>query len=58
VKFNFVTQISNLFNHAQFLNPSGAITGNGNQFTSQIGTFDSYEVAKPRNITFQGAFVF
>jgi hypothetical protein len=58
VKFNFVTQISNLFNHSQFLNPSGAITGNGNQFTSQIGTFDSYEVAKPRNITFQGAFVF
>ncbi|WP_187143248.1 TonB-dependent receptor [Terriglobus albidus] len=59
VKFNFVTQISNLFNHAQFLNPSGNISSaSGNQFTSQIGTFDAYEVAKPRNITFQGAFVF
>ncbi|MDE1177167.1 MAG: hypothetical protein PW789_11280 [Edaphobacter sp.] len=59
VKFNFVTQISNLFNHAQFLNPSGNISSaSGSQFTSQIGTFDSYEVAKPRNITFQGAFVF
>lgn len=59
VKFNFVTQISDLFNHAQFLNPSGNISSvSGNQFTSQIGTFDSYEVAKPRNITFQGALVF
>jgi len=59
VKFNFVTQISNLFNHAQFLNPSGSInTDGGNRFTSQAGTFDAYEVAKPRNITFQGAFVF
>jgi hypothetical protein len=59
VKFNFTTQISNLFNHAQFLNPSGNISSvSGNQFTSQIGTFDAYEVAKPRNITFQGAFVF
>ncbi|MGI4755675.1 MAG: carboxypeptidase regulatory-like domain-containing protein [Janthinobacterium lividum] len=59
VKFNFVTQISNLFNHAQFLNPSGNISSaSGNQFTGQIGTFDAYEGAKPRNITFEGAFVF
>lgn len=59
VKFNFVTQISNLFNHAQFVNPGGSInTAGGNQFTSQIGTFGGYEVATPRNITFQGAFVF
>lgn len=59
VKFNFVTQISNLFNHAQFVNPGGSInTAGGNQFTSQIGTFGGYEVATPRSITFQGAFVF
>lgn len=59
VKFNFVTQISNLFNHAQFVNPGGSInTAGGNQFTSQIGTFGGYEVATPRQITFQGAFVF
>ncbi|MEZ2346611.1 carboxypeptidase regulatory-like domain-containing protein [Terriglobus sp. RCC_193] len=59
VKFNFVTQISNLFNHAQFVNPTGSISSaTGNQFTSQIGTFGGYEVATPRNITFQGAFVF
>lgn len=59
VKFNFVMQVSNLFNHAQFLNPSGNISSaSGNQFTGQIGTFDAYEGAKPRNITFEGAFVF
>lgn len=59
VKFNFVTQISNIFNHAQFLAPSGNISvAGGNQFTSQSGTFDNPEVASPRQITFQGAFIF
>ncbi|WP_260703144.1 TonB-dependent receptor [Edaphobacter flagellatus] len=58
VKFNFITQVSNLFNHAQFVNPTGSITGTGSRFTSQIGTFGGYEVATPRQITFQGAFVF
>lgn len=59
VKFQFITQMSNLFNHPQFLAPSGSISvAGGNQFTSQVGTFSSLEVAKPRQITFQGAFIF
>lgn len=59
VKFSFVTQISNLFNHPQFLPPGGNISvDGGNQLTSQVGTFDSLEVAKPRQITFQGMFRF
>jgi hypothetical protein len=59
VHFNFVTQISNLFNHPQFLTPSGDITvAGGNQFTSQYGTFDSLESGQVRQITFQGGFTF
>jgi hypothetical protein len=59
VTFNFVVQISNIFNHAQFLAPSGNINvAGGNQFTSQVGTFSSLEVAKPRQVTFQGGFTF
>lgn len=59
VKFNFVTQISNVFNHPYFAVPSGNISvPGGNQFTSQVGTFNSLEIAKPRQISFQGAFVF
>ncbi|RXH54607.1 Oar protein [Granulicella sibirica] len=59
VKFQFITQISNLFNHPQFVPPSGSITvAGGNQFTTQVGTFSSLEVAKPRQITFQGGFTF
>lgn len=59
VKFNFTTQISNLFNHPQFLTPSGDVTNpGGNQFTSQFGVFDSLETAQARQITFQGGFTF
>lgn len=59
VKFNFVAQASNLFNHPYFLPPSGDISvEGGNQFTSQVDTFSSLEIAKPRQITFQGVFVF
>ncbi len=58
-KFNFTAQISNLFNHAQFLTPSGDITNpGGNQFTSQFGVFDSLETARARQITFQGGVTF
>jgi hypothetical protein len=57
--FQFVTQMSNLFNHPQFLSPSGDISAaGGNQFTSQFGTFDSLEGGQQRQITFQGAFTF
>ncbi len=57
--FQFVTQMSNLFNHPQFLSPSGDISvPGGNQFTSQFGTFDSLEGGQQRQITFQGAFTF
>lgn len=57
--FNFVTQISNLFNHPQFLTPSGDISvPGGNQFTSQYGTFDSLESGQVRQITFLGGFTF
>ncbi|QNI37187.1 TonB-dependent receptor [Edaphobacter albus] len=59
VHFNFVMQVSNLFNHPQFLNPSGDIsTQSGNQFTSQYGTFDSLESGQVRQITFLGGFTF
>ncbi|MEO6803205.1 MAG: carboxypeptidase-like regulatory domain-containing protein [Granulicella sp.] len=59
VEFNFVTQISNIFNHPYFMPPSGNISvAGGNQFTTQAGTFNSLEIAKPRQISFQGAFVF
>jgi hypothetical protein len=59
IKFNFVAQVSNLFNHPYFLPPSGDISvAGGNQFTSQVDTFSSLEIAKPRQITFQGVFVF
>jgi hypothetical protein len=51
--------ISNLFNHPQFLNPSGNISvPEGNQFTSQYGTFDSLERGQVRQITFLGGFTF
>ena len=59
IHFNFITQMSNLFNHPQFLVPSGDISvPGGNQFTSQFGTFDSLEAGQQRQITFQGAFTF
>lgn len=60
VRFSFETQISNLFNHPQFLNPSGDITAGagGNQFTSQFGTFDSLETGQQRQITFLGGLSF
>lgn len=59
LRFDFTTQISNLFNHAQFLTPSGDVTNpGGNQFTSQFGVFDSLERAQARQITFQGGFTF
>ncbi len=59
VHFNFITQISNIFNHPQFLNPSGDISvPGGNEFTSQYGTFDSLESGQQRQITFLGGFTF
>ncbi|GGH17215.1 TonB-dependent receptor [Silvibacterium dinghuense] len=59
VHFNFVTQMSNIFNHPQFLTPSGDISvAGGNQFTSQYGTFDSLESGQQRQITFLGGFTF
>lgn len=59
VHFNFMTQISNLFNHPQFITPSGNISvAGGNQFTSQYGTFDSLESGQVRQITFLGGFTF
>lgn len=59
VHFNFVTQISNIFNHPQFLTPSGDISvPGGNQFTSQYGTFNSLESGQVRQITFLGGFTF
>jgi hypothetical protein len=59
VKFQLITQFSNIFNHPEFVAPSGSINvAGGNQFTSVVGTFSSLEVAKPRQITFQGGFTF
>jgi hypothetical protein len=59
VHFMFVSQISNIFNHPQFLNPSGNISvAGGNQFTSQYGTFNSLESGQHRQITFLGGFTF
>jgi hypothetical protein len=59
VMFHFQTQISNLLNHPEFLPPSGDISvPGGNQYTSQLGVFNSLERGTPRQITFQGAFVF
>jgi len=59
LRFTFMTQISNLFNHPQFLVPSGDISvEGGNQFTSQFGTFDSLETGQQRQITFLGGFSF
>ena len=59
VHFIFISQISNLFNHPQFLSPSGDISvPGGNQFTSQFGTFDSLESGQQRQITFLGGFTF
>ncbi len=59
VHFTFNSQISNLFNHPQFLNPSGDVSvAAGNQFTSQFGTFDSLETGQQRQITFQGGISF
>jgi hypothetical protein len=59
VHFIFITQISNVFNHPQFLTPSGDISvEGGNQMTSQFGTFDSLESGQVRQITFLGGFTF
>lgn len=59
VHFNFITQISNIFNHPQFLNPSGDISvAGGNEFTSQYGVFDSLESGQQRQIAFLGGFTF
>jgi hypothetical protein len=59
VHFIFITQISNIFNHPQFLTPSGDISvAGGNQMTSQFGTFDSLESGQVRQITFLGGFTF
>ena len=59
IQFKFVTQISNIFNHPQFLTPSGDISvPGGNQFTTQFGTFDSLETGQQRQITFLGGFSF
>ncbi len=59
LSFHFTTQVSNLFNHAEFLPPGGDITvPGGNQYTSQLGVFSSLERGTPRQITFQGAFRF
>jgi hypothetical protein len=59
VHFMFVTQMSNIFNHPQFLNPSGNISvAGGNQFISQYGTFNSLESGQQRQITFLGGFTF
>lgn len=59
VHFIFITQISNVFNHPQFLTPSGDISvEGGNQMTSQYGTFDSLESGQVRQITFLGGFTF
>jgi hypothetical protein len=59
VHFTFNSQISNLFNHPQFLSPSGDVSvAAGNQFTSQFGTFDSLETGQQRQITFMGGFSF
>ena len=59
IHFNFTTQISNIFNHPQFITPSGDISvAAGNQFTSQYGTFDSLESGQVRQITFLGGFTF
>jgi len=60
VKFHFTGEISNLFNHAEFLPPGGDVTpdGGGDAFTSQVDVFSSLERSGPRQITFQGAFRF
>lgn len=59
VTFNFDTNISNLFNHPEFLVPSGDISvPGGNEYTSQHGTFDSLERAMSRQITFKGSITF
>jgi hypothetical protein len=59
VHFMFITQISNIFNHPQFLTPSGNISvPGGNEFTTQYGTFDSLESGQQRQITFLGGFTF
>lgn len=59
VTFHFDTNISNLFNHPEFLAPSGDISvPGGNEYTAQHGTFDSLERAMARQITFKGSFTF
>jgi Carboxypeptidase regulatory-like domain/TonB dependent receptor len=59
VHFLFISQISNIFNHPQFLNPTGNISvAGGNQFTTQFGTFNSLESGQHRQITFLGGFTF
>ncbi len=59
INFDFQCQISNLLNHAEFAIPSGIINvPGGNQYTSQLGTFNSLERGQPRQISFRGAFRF
>ncbi len=59
IHFIFTSQMANLFNHPQFLLPSGNISvPGGNQFTTQLGVFDSLEGGQQRQITFLGGFTF
>ena len=59
IRFDFQCQISNLLNHPEFTIPSGIISvPGGNQYTSQLGTFNSLERGQPRQISFRGAFRF
>jgi Carboxypeptidase regulatory-like domain/TonB dependent receptor len=59
INFDFQCQIANLLNHPEFAIPSGIISvPGGNQYTSQLGTFNSLERGQPRQISFRGAFRF
>jgi hypothetical protein len=59
VTFDFQCHIANLLNHPEFAIPSGIISvPGGNQYTSQLGTFNSLERGQPRQISFRGAFRF
>jgi hypothetical protein len=59
ITFDFQCQIANLLNHPEFAIPSGIISvPGGNQYTSQLGTFNSLERGQPRQISFRGAFRF
>jgi hypothetical protein len=59
ITFDFQCHIANLLNHPEFAIPSGIISvPGGNQYTSQLGTFNSLERGQPRQISFRGAFRF